>query len=329
MNDAENLHRITVDELPLTRVSLAENFAAAEKAYREKINDLHVHLRQATRQNNDFRQQLTDLLQRNDRLAAAGHRLVLAVREHNTNPNHGPGTGHTDNLAAQLLAVIGADRKPWTRETWAHEQDYCGHCIGRCEGQHEPCDIDGKCKIDTKDEPAAAGASVPRVARVEGDDEVVIPLADIRAARGVLSPEWLVDLASGGVIPVPTRLLRLRQVVSPSTPLPMPVDAFDPLLVLAEIAAERAAQDEQWGEQNHPDGTEFLSYWTDAQVAREASQKADAGGMLTWGHVLREVYEALAEAAPADVRHKLVQVAAVAVAWIEAIDRRTAAEASR
>lgn len=92
--------------------------------------------------------------------------------------------------------------------------------------------------------------------------------------------------------------------------------------LLAEIAAERARQDAKWGQQNHPDGT--ISAWiVYADVARNrCREKADAGS-VTWADILREeVYEALAEDDPARLRAELIQVAAVAVAWIEAIDRR-------
>jgi hypothetical protein len=46
---------------------------------------------------------------------------------------------------------------------------------------------------------------------------------------------------------------------------------------------------------------------------------------LKWVDILEEeVAEAAAESDPAKLRAELVQVAAVAVAWIEAIDRRAA-----
>jgi hypothetical protein len=48
-------------------------------------------------------------------------------------------------------------------------------------------------------------------------------------------------------------------------------------------------------------------------------------GTTTWKHILREEFlEAMAEEDPEQLREELVQVAAVAVAWIEAIDRRAA-----
>lgn len=95
--------------------------------------------------------------------------------------------------------------------------------------------------------------------------------------------------------------------------------------VLAEVAAERARQDAKWGEQNHPDGTarNGRSDRELADVSRRLCQSAAAAGMVTWRDILdEEMREAFAEDDPAKLRAELVQVAAVAVAWIEAIDRR-------
>jgi hypothetical protein len=96
------------------------------------------------------------------------------------------------------------------------------------------------------------------------------------------------------------------------------------LTVLAEIAAERSAQDTKWGEQNHPDGTGPTD---DARrAALEAKIRTDRAadeGRCTWALILlEEVFEALAEHDPARLRAELVQVAAVAVSWVQAIDRR-------
>lgn len=93
--------------------------------------------------------------------------------------------------------------------------------------------------------------------------------------------------------------------------------------VLGEVGVERARQDARWGVQDHPSGT---GQAFDDELARDAAQLAcqDAfeGGYGTWRHILHEeVAEAFAEAAPARLRSELVQVAAVAVAWIEALDR--------
>lgn len=96
--------------------------------------------------------------------------------------------------------------------------------------------------------------------------------------------------------------------------------------VLTEVWHERVRQDNRWGVQNHPDGTGGLGFELAAQFARLDCQQAAAAGECTWMHVLNEeVGEAFAETAPATLRAELIQVAAVAVAWIEALDHRTRA----
>ncbi|MCH5677848.1 hypothetical protein [Streptomyces gilvus] len=94
--------------------------------------------------------------------------------------------------------------------------------------------------------------------------------------------------------------------------------------VLREVLAERGRQDERWNEQNHPDGTGNKTQQEQADMARKWCQDAFGSGYGTWADILaEEVAEASAERDPAKLRAELVQVAAVAVAWIEAIDRRT------
>lgn len=101
------------------------------------------------------------------------------------------------------------------------------------------------------------------------------------------------------------------------------------MLVLAEVAAERARQHQLWGRQDHPDGTGLPGDGPAAGLARQACDDATTGGTLTWRHILHEeVAEAFAETAPLRVRHEMLQVAAVAVSWVEAIDRRLAAGAT-
>jgi hypothetical protein len=93
--------------------------------------------------------------------------------------------------------------------------------------------------------------------------------------------------------------------------------------VLAEVERERGQQDEKWGEQNHADGT-GEDYAELAEAARAQCDSAARVGAVTWRHILlEEVCEAAAEADPRKLREELLQVAAVAVAWVEAIDRRT------
>ncbi len=96
--------------------------------------------------------------------------------------------------------------------------------------------------------------------------------------------------------------------------------------VLAEVTRERRAQDEKWGESNHPDGTGGADRRAMAAAHLDLCASAFAAGSGTWRHILAEEFtEALAQDNPARLRVELVQVAAVAVAWIEAIDRRSAA----
>lgn len=117
------------------------------------------------------------------------------------------------------------------------------------------------------------------------------------------------------------------------------------IAVLVEVRMERHRQDAKWGEQNHPDGTGAMCMRDGrptadptilevrrerAQLERQACDEAALAGRLTWRHILREeVAEACAEDDPAKLRAELVQVAAVAVKWIEAIDRRQARDSSR
>lgn len=104
------------------------------------------------------------------------------------------------------------------------------------------------------------------------------------------------------------------------------------LSALGEVYAERERQDREWGEQNHPDGTGPEVVWSYtgpasfvAETARHNCQLIAEEGYVTWRDIaLEEIAEAFAEDDPAKLRDELVQVAAVAVAWIEAIDRRTA-----
>lgn len=95
--------------------------------------------------------------------------------------------------------------------------------------------------------------------------------------------------------------------------------------VCYEVVEERIKQDHKWGEQNHPDGTGGAS---NALISKQTRRNTDAAfqrGEGTWRHILQEeVWEAFAESDPKRLREELIQVAAVAVAWVEAIDRREA-----
>ena len=95
--------------------------------------------------------------------------------------------------------------------------------------------------------------------------------------------------------------------------------------VLGDVAAERAAQDRMWGHQEFPDGSgpEFTER---AEEAKRECAAAWSQGRLTWRHILaEEFFEALAESEPGGLRAELVQTAAVAVKWIQSLDRRNGA----
>lgn len=103
---------------------------------------------------------------------------------------------------------------------------------------------------------------------------------------------------------------------------PVEVKRKQTLRILEEVSKERIFQDVKWGEQNHPDGTSE-EYETSATNYRlSCALKADAG-TVTWLDLLHEkTWEAFATSSPCNLRRELLQVAAVAIAWIEAIDRR-------
>lgn len=116
--------------------------------------------------------------------------------------------------------------------------------------------------------------------------------------------------------------------------------------VLAEVQEERERQNAKWGEQNHPNGTgpkvqpvaEIVRGRANAIVNRHyafglvhqatsACQQAFAEDRGTWRDIfMEEVFESIAEDNPAKLRAELIQCAAVAVAWVEKIDRDEAAK---
>lgn len=94
------------------------------------------------------------------------------------------------------------------------------------------------------------------------------------------------------------------------------------LPVYQQIKAERDRQDEQWGESNHASGT-GIQYIDDANIARIMLDCANIQGEETWQIILRKwFFKAVSSPDSTTLRKRLVQVAAVAVAWIECIDRK-------
>jgi len=72
-----------------------------------------------------------------------------------------------------------------------------------------------------------------------------------------------------------------------------------------DILHERTLQDKKWGEQNHDDFTWLTVLSEEVGEVAKASLHDKFGGIEA-----------------GNVRNELVQVAAVALAWIECIDRR-------
>lgn len=135
-----------------------------------------------------------------------------------------------------------------------------------------------------------------------------------------------------------------------------PLDEAKTHTVLADVLEERRRQHEKWGEQNLPDDSPAVAglisrsaawardeisraIWWDQQPPEEREKVwATPAPHLAWPLVLFEEFaEALEEAATTGtfdeprsdpnqarvrLRAELVQVAAVAVQWIEALDRR-------
>ena len=129
-----------------------------------------------------------------------------------------------------------------------------------------------------------------------------------------------------------------------------PQQRFAMHVVMNEVENERYRQHAKWGEQNHPNGTgdyaddltaqdiEYIAAATSEPGHREAMTPgaamaeaakfivdyASKNKVVTHAQILtEEFFEALAESDPLKLRAELIQVAAVAVQWIECIDRST------
>lgn len=112
--------------------------------------------------------------------------------------------------------------------------------------------------------------------------------------------------------------------------------------VLREVLRERERQEKKWGEQNHPDfdqtllrrkgGCDEQRMAMEYEVPTEARgkqlcQNAFRDGQGTYAHILiEEVTEVVGTCnePTSKLREELIQVAAVAVAWVEKLDREAA-----
>lgn len=103
------------------------------------------------------------------------------------------------------------------------------------------------------------------------------------------------------------------------------------ILVLDEVRREREAQDATRGVQRHQSVLDLepevraMHYGIPTEAkAKEQCEEAFKAGRGTWADILvEEMAEAVAAPDEAARREELVQVAAVAIAWIEDIDRRS------
>ena len=98
--------------------------------------------------------------------------------------------------------------------------------------------------------------------------------------------------------------------------------------VIHDVVMERNAQHAKWGEQSHPDGTggmalrRLAALGHSANDARDTCDQAFKRSEGTYAHILWEEFAEAMECTDKDkLRDELIQVAAVAVAWVEKLDR--------
>lgn len=100
-------------------------------------------------------------------------------------------------------------------------------------------------------------------------------------------------------------------------------------MIYQEIGLERARQDAKWGEQNWPSVSDAFmrshAAAPDEDTVKHWIDACSKDGTLTFAHIAYEEFVEVVHATD-DVarRAEIVQLAAVCVQWIEAIDRRAA-----
>lgn len=99
--------------------------------------------------------------------------------------------------------------------------------------------------------------------------------------------------------------------------------------VLEEVLHERRRQIAKWGHQTHPDhvgpGLRLAGGRKNWETATMLKGFNDTYGNPYWSLILaEEFYEAIESEDLEDLRKELLEVAAVAVAWIEDLDGRVA-----
>lgn len=98
--------------------------------------------------------------------------------------------------------------------------------------------------------------------------------------------------------------------------------------VCSEVLDERVNQEEKWGLQDrrlHYSADGPYRWERGAESWKAINDEREKRGAVTWdGVLLEEVYEALGAPTLQDARAELIQVAAVAAAMVENIDRHEA-----
>jgi hypothetical protein len=91
--------------------------------------------------------------------------------------------------------------------------------------------------------------------------------------------------------------------------------------VFAQATQERHRQRSKWGLQSLPNGTGRHDDWQVAEFYKATTDHNMQDGTLSWRDVLtEEVFEAFAETDTEALRTELIQVIAVAAAWIGDLD---------
>lgn len=97
--------------------------------------------------------------------------------------------------------------------------------------------------------------------------------------------------------------------------------------VLAEVLHERTRQERKFPSQHLPDGVDFRNEIPEQRLALQEMitriKTLELAGQQTWADILAEEYaEVLLTENLKDLREELIQVAAVAVRWVEDMDKR-------
>jgi hypothetical protein len=252
-----------------------------------------------------------------------------------------PPSGGSDR-AATGTAEQGCGAVPVAAESSPPDDWFARQLDADCASIDTPADrLAGRGSLlpaSTPDDPRSGGQPGPYVAEITWSED-----PSLGEPQG--SPV-------GRPVDASTDEVTLSSAVQPGSdaagtgvpPDPVPAAPLDD--VLAEVAEERVRQAVKHGDQSHlPNGTgpalilrdlpqyqsasraDHLAVWAKARC-KAASQNEGGDGSITFEHILTEEWgEAIAESDPVKLRAELIQLAAVAVQWIQAIDRREWARA--